>query len=351
MEAPVEFDVSSPIVIPSAITVFHKRLRQTEPVYAKLMELKGKGWNNTKGDEHFKHQRQRADSATGQDAARFYQMMQEIGDEMQTKTGAFSQVNRPEDGFRILDLCMAPGGYTSSALKYNPAGKATGITLPPGQGGHEVFLNSPRSTVLYQDITMFSKEFGVDEVPVKHPAHASFSMERPFIDQKFDLVICDGQVLRTHKWPEYREATEANRLTSSQLIFALQRIRRGGTLIILLHKIEALDTMELLYTFSRFSDIEVFKPIKKHAIRSTFYLIAKNVQPDAEAGNVAVMAWKKAWWNATFGGDEGTGAGRIEFDDEYAQSIIDSFGDEFTSLAKPVWKIQADALSRSDFVR
>lgn len=198
---------------------------------------------------------------------------------------------------------------------------------------------------------MLSKEFGVDEVPVRHPGHASFCAERPFINQRFDLVICDGQVLRTHKRPEYREGTEANRLTSSQLILALQRIRQGGTLIILLHKIEALDTMELLYSFSRFSDIEVFKPIKKHAIRSTFYLIAKNVQPNAEAGRVAVMAWKKAWWSATFGGEEGTGAGRIKIDDEYAQSIIDSFGDKFTSLAKPVWQIQADALSRTDFVR
>lgn len=97
---------------------------------------------------------------------------------------------------------------------------------------------------------MFAKEFGVDEVPCTHPGHDSFSLERPFINQRFDFVICDGQVLRTHKRPEYRERTEANRLTSSQLILALQRIRHGGTLVILLHKIEALDTMELLYLFS-----------------------------------------------------------------------------------------------------
>jgi hypothetical protein len=158
----------------------------------------------------------------------------------------------------------------------------------------------------------------------------------PFINQRFDLVICDGQVLRTHKRPEYLERTEANRLTSSQLILALQRIRHGGTLIILLHKIESLDTMELLYLFSQFSDIEVFKPLRKHAIRSTFYLIAKNVQPSAEAGRVAVIAWKKAWWNATFGGEQGVGARRLEIDDNYAQGFIDSFGDRFTTLARPV---------------
>jgi hypothetical protein len=59
---------------------------------------------------------------------------------------------------------MAPGGHTASALNCNPTAKAIGITLPPDKEGHEVFLNSYRSTVLYYDITMFAKEFGVDEV-------------------------------------------------------------------------------------------------------------------------------------------------------------------------------------------
>ncbi len=270
---------------------------------------------------------------------------------MQVATGAFSQNNRSEDGIKILDLCMAPGGYTASALKYNPTAKAIGITLPPDTGGHEVLLNSYRSTVIYHDITMFAKEFGTEEIPRTHPGRDSFSLERPFINQRFDFVICDGQVLRTHDRPEYRERTEANRLTSSQLILALQRIRPGGTLIMLLHKIESLDTMELLYLFSQFSNIEVFKPLRKYAIRSTFYLIAKNVQPSVESARVAVSAWKKAWWNATFGGEQGVGARRLEIDDKYAQEIIESFGDKFTTLARPVWKIQADALSRTDFTR
>ena len=279
-------------------------------------------------------------------------MMREIGDEMQAASGALCpSSSQSEDGVKILDLCMAPGGYTASALKYNPTAKAVGITLPPDRGGHEVLLKSNRSTVLRYDITMFAKEFGVDEVPCTHPGHDSFSLERPFIGQTFTLVICDGQVLRTHKRPDYREPTEANRLVSSQLIFALQRIQHGGTLIILLHKIESLDTIELLYLISQFSDVEVFKPLRKHAVRSTFYLIAKNVQPDVEPAIMAVTAWKKAWWNATFGGEQGLGARRLEIDDGYAQGIIDSFGDKFTALARPIWRIQANALKRSLFTR
>lgn len=278
-------------------------------------------------------------------------MMREIGDEMQKMTGALLVNNRQGSEVKVLDLCMAPGGYTASALKYNPAAQAIGITLSPDKGGHSVLLKSPRSTVIYHDITMYAKEFGIDEVPEAHPEKSSFNLERPLADQKFDLIFCDGQVLRTHERQAHREQTEANRLTSSQLILSLQHIRHGGTLIMLLHKIEALDTIELLYSFSKFSQIDVFKPVRKHAIRSTFYLIAREVQPGAESAVSAVTMWKRAWWNATFGGKEGTGARRLEFDATYVHKIIDSFGIRFIQLARPVWQIQADALHRADFTK
>ena len=118
----------------------------------------------------------------------------------------------------------------------------------------------------------------------------------------------------------------------------------------LLHKIEAWDTIELLHVFSQFSDVEVFKPVKKHAIRSSFYLIAKNVRPGTEGGRAAIASWKKAWWNATFGGKDGVGAPRTEDDDKYVKEVIDSFGSKFTKLAKPVWEIQLNALRKTDFV-
>ncbi|KAF1992976.1 hypothetical protein P154DRAFT_583256 [Amniculicola lignicola CBS 123094] len=91
MNAPFEVIETSAVITPSPITIFHQHLRQAESVYAVLMELKEKGWKNPKGDEHFRYQRQRADTAMGKAVARFYQMMQEIGDEMQATTGAFCQ--------------------------------------------------------------------------------------------------------------------------------------------------------------------------------------------------------------------------------------------------------------------
>ena len=278
-------------------------------------------------------------------------MMQEIGDEMEQSTHAFTQSCGFAEGIAILDLCMAPGGYTASALKYNPGAAAFGITLPPSKGGHGILLPSSQSSILLLDITMLATEFGVEKVPLIHPEHASFISDRPFFGKMFQLVFCDGQVLRTHQRAEYREQQEAHRLTVSQLILGLQRISTGGTMIVLLHKMESWDNMELLYLFSRFSSVHVFKPKKKHAISSSFYLIAKDVQPHTDSAKMAVAIWKQTWWHTTFGGKAGTGDLPVPADEVYIRATLDKFGREFVELGRPVWETQASALSAMYFVK
>jgi hypothetical protein len=118
----------------------------------------------------------------------------------------------------------------------------------------------------------------------------------------------------------------------------------------LLHKIEAWDSIELLCLFSRFASVRVFKPTKKHAIRSSFYLVAGNVQPDAAAAKAAVEMWKQMWWHATFGGEEGTGGDKEMVDEGYVRAVVDGFGKKFVELARPVWETQASALSKMKFV-
>ena len=277
--------------------------------------------------------------------------MRTIGDELQASTNAVTVKTEGDEAIKILDLCMAPGGYTASALKYNPTATASGITLPHSKGGHTVLLKSNRSRVKFLDITMLASEFGVDEVPVTHPEHASFINERPYHGETFHLVFCDGQVLRTHQRAEFREQQEALRLTVSQLILALQRIRPNGTLVMLLHKIEAWDTTELLYKLSRFSSIQLFKPMRGHAIRSSFYLVAKNVQPNCDAAKEITKVWKQAWWRATFGGQNGTGEAKMLPDEGNVQIVLDEFGKGLVELARPIWEIQANALSKADFIK
>lgn len=138
---------------------------------------------------------------------------------MQRNTRCLSPQPNCEGKMNILDICMAPGGYTASALKYNPSATACGISLPPDQGGHKVLLQSSSSTILFFDVTMLAKEYGVEEIPLSYPDHGSFRNERPFLGQTFQLIFCDGQVLRTHTRPDYRERHEARRLTSHSLFW------------------------------------------------------------------------------------------------------------------------------------
>ncbi|KFX92207.1 hypothetical protein O988_07375 [Pseudogymnoascus sp. VKM F-3808] len=326
-------------------SIVHEYFAQRESSYRRLDAERKRGWENPRGDDYFKRQQHKADSANDKKAAGLYKMMRKIGDEMQGSTCCLSPQHNSEGKMNILDICMAPGGYTASALKYNPSATACGITLPLDQGGHKVLLQSSSSTILFFDVTMLAKEYGVEEIPLSHPDPTSFRDDRPFLGQTFQLIFCDGQVLRTHTRPDYRERQEARRLTVSQLILALQRIRDGGTIVMLLHKIEAWRTLELLYRFSGFSAVRVFKPAKAHAKRSSFYLVASNVQPQSDAAKAAVKVWKQSWWGATFGGEKGTGSPESAVDEDHVRFVLEQFSSMFTELAMPIWKIQGDALS------
>ena len=249
---------------------------------------------------------------------------------------------------------MAPGGYSAAALGINNGAVVCGISLPPSDGGHNLHLRSDRPArveCLFLDIAMLANEFSATPVPHRHPEHMRFITDRPYFGQSFQLVFCDGQVLRTHTRPKHREDFEALRLTTSQLILALQRIDTGGTLIMLLHRVDSWQCIQLLYQFSQFAQIQLFKPQKKHALRSSFYLVAKNMQPDHQAAQLAVQQWKDAWWRGTFGGAEGIGLVRELVSPNIMQTILDEFGDKLIDLARPVWQIQLEALRRQSFTK
>lgn len=280
-------------------------------------------------------------------------MNKNIGKEL-AKAGAFTVTS--DTTIQALNLCMAPGGYTWSLLQVNPDARISGITLPPEIGGHPMRLpygnEDPRVQVVFMDITMMASEFGtpVPEIPSQHPEAANFLNPAPYQDADFDIVLCDGQVLRTHRRAEYRQDREALRLTISQLIFGLKRIKTGGTLIILLHKADSWHSVELLHCFEEFSKIQLLKPAKIHAQRSSFYLIAKDVQPRYLKAIEAIQKWQKDWWNATFGGTECTGQDKEE-DEWRVSSVLDSFGPKLIDLGRPIWKVQLDALRKASYTK
>lgn len=254
----------------------------------------------------------------------------------------------------VLDLCMAPGGFTASVMKRFPRAVVEAITLPAESGGHPVMARSRNLKVVYADITMYAADFGVKKIPDHHPDFTVFSSERPFSNSSYDLVFCGGAVLRTQKRADYREKGEPARLTLSQLIFAFQRIKSGGTLVLLLHQPEAWDTLCILRAFSHFADIQLFKPLKAHAIKSSFYLIAKNVRPKHPEAVKAVNEWKRIWNEMTFEVPKDTNTNQLfTSQEEYAKAvrIVEEFGPRLIELARPVWQTQAAALKKSSFVK
>jgi hypothetical protein len=248
---------------------------------------------------------------------------------------------------------MAPGGFTASVLKRNHDARVCGISLPSSQGGHEILLpnwqRDSRIDVRFLDVTMLAKEMDVTYIPAEHPDAANFSPDRRFRGEEFDLIFCDGQVLRMHTRAEYRENWEAWRLLTSQLVLALQRIREGGKIVALLHKVDAWDTVTLLHTLSKFSSLRSFKPEKKHAIRSSFYVVAERVQPQSVDALQAVATWKKEWYIATFGS-------AAEYRDNHDElhrdvdDVLSDFGTELIHIGRPIWSIQSAALRKASFV-
>ncbi|KAL8671400.1 MAG: hypothetical protein Q9168_004091 [Polycauliona sp. 1 TL-2023] len=331
-------------------------LRDNDTTFKRLDDLKEKGWSAAEGDTHFRKQRETADNKDDEQEKVFHSVHLRIGDEM-CLAGVFDIVGLDHPNIDALNLCMAPGAYTTAMLKQYPDAYACGITLPAAAGGHKMIIPfgpyDPRVDVTFLDITMLIHEYSAEtsSTHAHHPDAANFITSSPFHGEAFDLVLCDGQALRTHERAKHREIMrEARRLLAAQLIFGMTRIKQGGTFIILLHKAEAWDTMCLLKNFSSFAKVSLFKPESAHRQRSTFYLVAKDVQSLSSEAATFIGGWKVAWTEATFGGEEGIGADPAMPQDTEVDDLLHDFGPELIQLAQRIWSIQAEALDHSHWL-
>ncbi|KAL8711490.1 MAG: hypothetical protein Q9220_004148 [cf. Caloplaca sp. 1 TL-2023] len=278
-----------------------------------------------------------------------------IGQQLRA-VGAFEVKPRDSSAVKALNLCMAPGAYTAIILEQHPNALINGITLPSKAGGHKMMISygqdDPRVDVRFMDITMLLGEFSgkAVKIPPGHPDATNLIESSPFTGQMYDLVLCDGQTLRTHKKAGYREAREPRRLLATQLVFGMTRMNPGGTFIILLHKADAYDTLQLLRDFCSFASVSLFKPEPVHQQRSTFYMIAKNVQATgAEAGHF-INHWQNAWVEATLGGDAGTGIDRERPEEAEVDALLEDFGPKLIQMGREIWSIQAQGLQRSKWL-
>ena len=278
----------------------------------------------------------------------YYKLYLGIAEELQEATGVFTVDGSTSGELRGLNLCMAPGGYTRFLLEQNPQMVMSGITLPVAQNGHPVMAEvaeHPQVDVQYLDINLLATSMGVpaSEIPADHPDATKFLINDPFADLKFDVVIADGAVLRTHDRGEHRldKEREAVRLRLSQLILGFARIKEGGTFMLLLHRIDSWDNFVLLRSFEQFSDIKVHKPTTRHAQSSSFYLVAKNVRISCQAAIDTLNEWKASWRQATFGGEEGKGELPKGPGSVFVETAFQEYGAKWIELGRPVWRTQA----------
>lgn len=278
--------------------------------------------------------------------------MQNIGLELQGLTGAFNVTGKEADHqSRILDLCMAPGGFLFAAMQCNPDAIATAYTLPFEAGGHRVLLSKNENIkITMLDITMLAADLGADDIPKEHPDSTNFLPKQFSGCREFDIVLCDGQVLRTQPRADYRVHTEGRRLSVTQHALGLEHLRPGGTMVVLLHRLEGLITLELLYLFAQFSSIQLFKPSKAHAKRSSFYMVATNVQVEHSEAVKAVDSWKQLYKVATFGSEKEYKQ-LVHRDSSWAEGIVNDFGPAIVQMGRPIWDIQARALANAPFIK
>ncbi|KAL9631193.1 MAG: hypothetical protein Q9164_006021 [Protoblastenia rupestris] len=321
------------------------------------------GWNMTSGDKYFQKQRKIADGADMKTSWGFFNLMQRIGNEMHETMGVMSLAGPGQ----ILDLCMAPGGYSASALKFNPWASVLGATLPEKLGGHKLLLRDGFQgapvRVWQGDLTSLVGDMGIvdGDIPEEHPDFGKFQKDEVWAGEQFDLVFCDGQVLRNHSqdMAEHRQRCEARRLTCSQLLITLRHIRVGGSMVILLHRIDTWDTVLTLRAFDRFASIALFKPLAAHKARSSFYLVAKNIQPHHKDALVGIQDWTKAWKDATFcaltgeGREDAFPGNRNESTalGQQVTKVIDEFGERLVKLGENTWKIQEEAIRKSPWFK
>ena len=255
---------------------------------------------------------------------------------------------------QVLDLGMAPGGFTSSVLKRNPDAYVCAFTLPPELGGHEIIhYEDPRVNRMFGDITMLHQEFRITDLPKDHPEFSKLDDSLLWTGKTFDLIFCDCSYLRTHQQhiTEHRRPVEIIRQTVSQLILAMQRIKSGGTLIMNFSRLSSCNTIKIVSIFDRAAKIQVFKPVSAHTKNGTFYLIAKEVQPGHPEVVAALKEWKKIWKALTFpviDEDENEDTKELINEPELAEEVLgllDRFADRVIELGEPIWQIQKEALA------
>ena len=124
----------------------------------------------------------------------------------------------------------------------------------------------------------------------------------------------------------------------SELVLGREHLRPGGTMIVLLHKIDTWETVQILHEFNQFSSIRLYKTAWFRAIRNSFYLITTNVRSQNKEAIVAIARWKRVWESATFVLDDDLLDMKFDLQGRLdVEQVLEEFGPDLISMGKKVW--------------
>ncbi|KAG5796968.1 hypothetical protein H9Q69_004011 [Fusarium xylarioides] len=91
--------------------------------FRRLHELRRKGWETSRGDDHFKKQRAVADKCSAR-STQFFCTMMKTRQIQSTSCLIEFNCNKVEEP-ALLDMCVAPGGFVDVAWTKNPGLRAS----------------------------------------------------------------------------------------------------------------------------------------------------------------------------------------------------------------------------------
>jgi hypothetical protein len=86
-------------------------------------------------------------------------------------------------------------------------------------------------------------------------------------------------------------------------------------------------------------------------MKSSFYMVARNVQSQHAEAIRAIEDWKMAWRIATFDTEETSAPQMASICKVSVEAVLMDLGQDVLKWGEQVWKVQADALEKAPFVR
>ncbi|KAI0353446.1 hypothetical protein OH77DRAFT_1427518 [Trametes cingulata] len=315
-----------------------------------LLELRKKGWQDDRLNDHFTSLREVADKQNPRVNWYWYKQMKALMGELDDAAHFI-----PTSGaLEFLDVGCAPGGFSACVLEKNSDAIGVGITLPFSAGGYSLALqpwHRRRYRTSYQDILLYNLCGSPETEQVVAQAFPTDFHAR------FSLVILDAHALRSYPVsaasPTEEKAARAayrDSLLIAQFIIALSSVRRGGTIVAKLSHVECFPAAHLVYLLDAVSEsLALYKPRVMHSNRGTFYAIAKGVGSGPRSATMAqyLEGLRGLWRELRSGGERRTGRYLFTTDLDFiisADALLDEYVDRLVELGRGVWSTQANGL-------